>query len=231
MNRRQSALIGAGILTAALWAMPGFGVVTIPLVYLNTLIHELCHALAATATGGMAEKIVLEPSGNGATFSAGGWGMVIASAGYVGAALIGSAMITFSAKPKGAKTVLAVLAAAIAVGMLLWVRGLVGVLSGLAWIALLVGASQKLKGPGLTFAAQFLGLQQALTSVIALYVLLQINVRSGIENDALIAQNMTGIPAIMWALLWVAVSGFGLVAGLRKAWGSSRSDGSPPEAQ
>ena len=226
LDRSQKLLLAAGATSAVLWALPGFGIVTLPLVYLNTHIHELCHALAAAATGGMAERIVVNANGNGTTLTSGGWDLAISSAGYVGASLIGAFIIAMARNPKGAKSVLTGLAVFLALGMALWVRGgAVGIAAGIGWVVLLLAGAYQLQGATLLFFAQFIGVQQSLTSVLGLYILFKINVQTGLENDALSAQQVSGVPALIWALLWIGISGLGLWAGLRFAWGSNRRAG------
>lgn len=226
LNRSQQVLIGIAMLTAVLWAVPGLYWLTLPLIYLNTAIHELCHAVAAVGTGGQVHEIAIHASGNGATLSSGGFGLAISFAGYVGAALVGSLMVALGGAPKTAKGVLAGLAIALSLGMLLWVRSdWVGISAVVLWIGVLGLGATRLKAQWALFLTQFLGVQQCVTSVMGLYVLLQINVRPGIENDAQIAERMTGVPGIVWALMWVGLSALGLWAGFRRAWGSSRRAG------
>ncbi len=218
MKRRRNLLVGAGVLSVALWALPGFGFITLPLVYLNTLIHEMCHAIAATATGGDVRFVQVFASGSGVTLSQGGSGLLLASAGYVGASLVGGLMIACSVRPQGAKVTLQVVGAVLAVGLALWLRGdRVGFVASVLWIGALLVAGSKLEGDNVVFAAQFLGMQQCLTSVLALYVLLQINTGSGIHNDAALAAQMTGLPAFLWAVLWCGLSLLGMWAALRSA--------------
>lgn len=228
IDHRQTLLLLAGVASVALWAIPVFGLVTLPLVYLNTHLHELSHALAAVLTGGSVANIHVFSSGNGVTLIGGGMPLIYGSAGYIGASLFGAAMIAMSAKPKGAKTMLRVLGLLLGLGLIVWVRGdLVGLISGASWAILLWILAGKLEGAKAVFWAQFLGMQQCLMSVQALWVLYRINAVAGIENDAKIVGDLTHLPPLLWATLWCAISLLAMAAALRAAWrgGPNRSGG------
>jgi hypothetical protein len=57
------------------------------------MVHEVCHAAAALATGGEVLEMRTAWAEHGYTLSRGGWLTVIVSAGYVGSALIGAGLI------------------------------------------------------------------------------------------------------------------------------------------
>lgn len=217
-KRRKLVLVAAG-LTAITWLVPALSLLTLPIVYLNTHIHELMHALMTLATGGSARTILVLADGSGVTQSAGGNTFLIASAGYVGASAVGAGLIVLGSDARRARQALSGLAILLVLGLVLWVRGdLVGLLSILGWIALLFVFSKQASGPAAMLGAQFLGMQQCLASVQALWVLLGISALSGVENDAQIAADASGIPGIVWAVGWCGVSLLAMVLALRKAW-------------
>lgn len=221
---RRNVLLLAGAASIAAWAIPILSFVALPLVYLNTHVHELCHALAAVFSGGTAQKIVVLGSGSGYTPVAGGSLLLVGSAGYVGASLIGAGLILFGTTPRGASNGLLGLALMLGLSMLLWVRGdAIGLASGVGWIVLLVLLSAKLQGAQAVFAAQFLGMQQCLMSVQALLVLLRINAIPGVQNDAKLLADHTPLPAMFWAICWFGVSLLAMGAALRSAWSGGPS--------
>lgn len=225
-NSPKRLLLLAALATVAIWFVPFLNLAYFPIQYLNTHIHELCHALATVATGGAVSHMLVFANGSGVAYSAGGIGIVIASAGYVGASLIGGWLISMGRTEKGARTALWALVGTMAAGSILWLRGDgVGFLTAVFWLAVIGLCARNLKGINLRFAAMFLGMQQCLASLQSLWVLLNINAMSGmrIENDAAIAADMTMIPALFWALLWSGLS-LGLMGlGLRRAWSDSSS--------
>ncbi len=212
-------------MSLALWLVPLFRPILTPLIYFNTHIHELCHALVGMATGGYVERIVVESNGNGHALIGGGNLILTASAGYVGSAIVGAIMIAGAKNGRGARAMLLAAAAFLAISMALFVRGdVVGVVSGLAWVSALAAAGLKLPVDWRTFAAQFVGVQLCLTSAHAFFALLQLSISSEAMTDAEALERVTGMPGILWATGWFAVSALAVGLGLRRAWkGSGRS--------
>ncbi len=218
-------LLYASLATVVLWMIPGGHYLTLPLMYLNTIVHELCHAFAALLTGGMAHKIGVFAAGNGVTTSSGGIHLIIASAGYLGASFFGAGLILSGKSANASRKMLIALGIVIAFGLAVWIRGdIVGLSASVFWIGALFMASRSLKGDGLIFAVQFLGLQQCLHSLQSVFVLMKINAVPGIENDALIASREFPLPPLVYATLWTLAS-VGLVglALYRSSSGSSNS--------
>lgn len=215
----QKTLLGAGAASVLLWAVPMLRPVALPLIYLNTHVHELCHALMALATGGRVDHILVFANGNGVTPVAGGSILLTASAGYVGAAVVGGVLVGGARNGKAAKQVLWAGCAFLALSMVLFVRGdLVGLLSGAFWAAVFGLAASKLKEGSAMFAAGFLGVQMALTSLEALLVLLRLTTVPMVENDALILQNVTGVPSVVWATGWSLFGLAAILSSLAAAW-------------
>jgi len=220
----QSILIAAGV-SFVLTLVPFGNLLLLPLQYLNTHIHELAHALAALATGGDVAQITVHADGSGLTYTAGGLGLVIASAGYVGASIVGAWLILAGSHEPVARWSLRGLAGILAIGMILWLRGdVVGVTTGAMWTVGLLLMSAKLSKDHVKFAAQFLGVQQCVNALQALWTLLQVNAFTSIQNDALNAEKSTFIPAVVWALLWGAVSLAAMGWALKQVWSGSTTD-------
>ena len=60
-----------------------------PLKIFVVFLHEVSHAMAAVATGGSVERILLDPHQGGAAYTVGGNGFLTLSAGYLGSLLWG----------------------------------------------------------------------------------------------------------------------------------------------
>jgi hypothetical protein len=219
LRRDQTILLWACVAALAVWVVAPLRFLLLPLIYYNTHIHELCHALATVLSGGSVGAVEVYASGSGATFSRGGSLFLIASAGYVGSTIVGGLMVFGSRTWESARRMLWVAFWFLAVGMALFVRGdVVGVLSGFAWLAALGAGARWLKGDGAVFATQFLGAQLCLTSAHSFFVLLQISAGNLGHSDAANMQDATGIPAILWAVGWLAFSLFVVGLGLHRAW-------------
>jgi hypothetical protein len=205
--------------------VPIFRFLLTPLIYFNTHIHELCHALMGMATGGYVDRIVVESNGNGHALIGGGNLVLTASAGYVGSAIVGAIMIAGAKNGRGARAMLLAAAAFLAISMVLFVRGdTVGVISGIVWVAGLALAGLRLTVDWRMFAAQFVGVQLCLTSAHAFLALLQLSMSSEAMTDAETLKRVTHIPGILWAVGWLAVSAVAVGLALRRAWkGSNRT--------
>lgn len=220
----QKGIIGASLLSLALWAFPLGRFLVLPLVYLNTHIHEICHALSAYATGGSASTIHVYADGSGVAGLLGGIPVVTASAGYVGAAVIGALIILFARTPTAARRTLATLGALVAISLLIWVRGdIVGVGTGIAWAVGLIILAGTLSDNMARFAAQFLGVQQCLTSIQALLTLLKLSSHPEAVSDAQILQQQSGISSVFWALIWAVFSLVAVGWALKTAWNAPKA--------
>lgn len=179
-----------------------------PLRVFVVLLHELSHAAAAVATGGSVERILLTPDEGGATYTLGGNAFVTLSAGYLGSLLFGLGMlIAAGARPQRVRLVLGAIGVLVLAAALLLVRGLFGlVFTALAGIALLVAARTVTVG-----AQRIILTVLGLTS--AIYALLDIRSdvlsRPHLPSDAAMLHQMTGVPTLVWGLLWL-VLGIGL---------------------
>ena len=215
---RDAVIVATGIVVIA-WFIPGLAVLTTPINYLGTHTHELCHAVVALLTGAQAIRVDVFADSSGVMHALGGAPSLVSMAGYLGATAIGAALIVSSRTEKGAKASLRFLAGFVTLGSLLWLRGdLVGVLTGALWIgALWLMAAKLNKGP-LLFAAQFLGLQLCVASIQSLMTLVNISALATRESDAENMAQMTGVPALVWAVTWCALGLMGIFVALRFAW-------------
>jgi len=208
-------LVFASLLTLALWFIPFAGVVTYPIRLFVTYLHEIGHALAALATFGGVNRVALDWSGSGVTFTQGGLGLLISSAGYLTTTVYGSALLLFLRRERNAKV------AAIGTGaLLLLITGLFGG-NIVAWLAGLVfGAGCLLLGmkgrPKLVhFCMSFLAVQCLLNAFYDLRTVLYLSAFDpAFPTDARNMSQATGgfLPPVVWAAGWAVVS-IGVVAG------------------
>lgn len=218
LKPHQASLVIAGFISLLLWVIPYFGFVLLPIQYLNTHLHEFCHAFMAMITGGEVAYIHVYAGGNGVTLASGS-PFLVNPAGYIGAVIIGALMIWFGRTERGAAIAFRVLAVPMVFSFIFWIRGdLVGIISGIFWLAVMAGLPAIVKGKHLVFAAQFLGMQQCLQSVQALYILFHISAYSGGHSDAQNMAQFSGIPALFWAILWGMIGLGTFFVTLRASW-------------
>lgn len=205
------ALAVAVIATVVLSYVPGLGVLTYPLTLFDTTIHEMCHAVASWLTGGSVHSISIFQDTSGVTMVSGGFHVVTASAGYVGTTVTGLLMV-LATGGRGTRLIGGCL---MAVGAVMFF--LVSFFSpiGLACALALVGIGflllTKLPQHVADLIVAFLGMQLIVNSFYDLGGLFRMSVSSQTFTDALIMQSMTGIPAVMWALLWMGLSGAAVI--------------------
>jgi len=215
----RSLLLGAAALAASAWFVPVLSWAFMPLQYLNTHLHEFSHAFTSIITGGQVDHIEVASNGSGLTFTVGGIQPLITSAGYVGSACIGAAMLALAGTEKGAKIALRGVACILVASMVFWVRGdLVGIVAGLIWAPILWILGGVLKGRTRIFAAQFFGIAECLAAVQAFLILFNYSLTSTQDTDAKIMQSMTGVPGVIWATVWFVISMALMASTLRFAW-------------
>ena len=176
-----------------------------PLKIFVVLLHEVSHALAALATGGSVDRILLDAREGGAALTRGGNPFLTLSAGYLGSLFWGVffVLLGFSRwfKPRW---IVGVVGGAVLLITVLLVRSLFGIVFGLLFGgALLVGA--RYLGSRWN-RALLLGL--GLTS--CLYAILDIKSdildRPHLRSDAAMLAEMTGIPTAVWGFLWIGAA-------------------------
>jgi hypothetical protein len=199
-------LVGAAILVAVLGALPIGQVALYPFSLFVTTIHEVCHGIAAVATGGSVVNLSVSTDLSGLTETTGGSLPLIASAGYVGASIVGA--LTILTPARAARAVLAVLALFPAAALMFFHPAslFTSVSSGLFVIALLL-AAWKMPARFLAPLQMFLGVEIGLNALRDLLTLIFIEGSSAhIQTDAdLMSTSLFG-RSLMWAGLWAALS-------------------------
>jgi hypothetical protein len=200
-------LLGLG--AVVLWNTP----IAYPFRVFVVFLHEISHGLAAVITGGRIVSIGLSPDEGGVCVTQGGWRFVILSAGYLGSLLWGALFLLLAARRRQAPGVVALIGLFTLVATLVYVRTAFGFFYGLAAAGVLLVVAGKLPeaAEGLLAA---IGVMSALYAVwdIASDVLL----RSHPASDASALAALTGIPGVIWGLLWIAASLWVMAAVLRK---------------
>jgi hypothetical protein len=210
-------LLLACLLTLALWFIPFAEVITYPIRLFVTFIHESGHALAAVATLGGVNRIALDWSGSGVTFTRGGLGLFISSAGYLTTTLYGSALLLFLRRERNAKTAAITTGACLLLMTVLFGGNLLAWLTGIVFGigCLLLGLKGK---PRIVqFCMSFLSIQCLLNAFYDLRVLLYVSaLNPRFPTDARNMSEATGgfLPPVVWAVGWALLSTAVVVATL-----------------
>lgn len=191
---------------AALWFLWDTWFVT-PFKLFVVLLHEISHGMAAIATGGSIDRIVITPDLGGACYCSGGDALLTLSAGYLGSLLWGAVLVLLAAHP-GRRTswVTAVIGAAIAIVSVLFVRNPFGLLFGLAFGAALIAAARYLPSVANARILWALGLTSCLYAVLDIKS--DVLDRPELRSDARMLAEMTGVPTVVWGGLWIGAALF-----------------------
>lgn len=188
-----------------------------PLRLFVVLLHEVSHGLAAVATGGRIVSIELSPAEGGLCTTAGGWAVVVLSAGYLGSALWGALLLVlgFRGTPRAHRALAALIGVALVLLTLVYVRSAFGFLYGLSAGVLLVGVARWLPDGASSFILRVLGVTSLLYAPWD--IVSDLILRSVPASDASALARMTGIPALAWGVAWLAASVLVGLLALRRA--------------
>ena len=133
MNGKLRFLLGFGLFFVALWFLWDTPVIY-PLKIFVVLLHETSHAIAALATGGYVQRIVLDPYQGGACYCPGGNAFVTLTAGYLGSLMWGGLILLAARSKRIRPGLLTTVLGAVTVGLtLLYVRSGFGIAFGLGF--------------------------------------------------------------------------------------------------
>lgn len=175
---------------------------------LDTMIHEFGHAIATLLVSGRVLRIELYPDHSGVTYSVitSGWSQLIVSlAGYITASLFAVALFYSYSRQKQGQGLMIITALALVSG-LLFVRngyGLIWLLIFIALNLLFLVIGGRIRSFYYLLLA-FLCLEESVMAPLTL-LLLAVS-RPGSAGDAANLAALTGVPAIVWALLFFAIA-------------------------
>lgn len=216
-------LLIAATISVVLWFIPFAEFLTYPFRIFVTFIHEGGHALAALLTGNSVASLSVAMNASGETYTTQGGlfsQVFISSAGYLGSMAFGALLLILIRKAVAARIVL--LACGIFVFGLTMIYGLIKPIfwmtawSGIpftlfAGVAISVGlvliarfASAKVA----TFFVSFLAVQCVLNALYDLKTVFFLSSPFGprVPTDAMNMSYATGIPAIFWTVIWIALA-------------------------
>jgi len=198
--RRLWLPLGLALVALALWD----SVVVYPFRVFVVFLHEISHGVAAVLSGGTIVSIGLSANEGGVCVTRGGSPFLVLNAGYLGSLLWGAAFLLLAGQRRRARTVVGVGGAFVVLVTLLYVRTGFGFLYGLAAGAVLLAVASRLPSSASELLLAAIGTMSCLYAVwdVASDVLL----RSTATSDAAALARLTGIPAVLWGVAWVAAS-------------------------
>jgi Peptidase M50B-like len=197
-------LAGFALFFTALWLLWDTPFVY-PLKIFVVLLHEVSHGIAAVATGGSIQRITLDPMQGGACYCPGGNAFLTLSAGYLGSLLWGGLLLSVARSSRVKPEWVNGLIGALVIGLtILYVRNGFGIAFGIAFGLSMVLISRK------TGAAINRTLLLTLGLTSALYAILDIKSdvldRPEVHSDAQMLSEATGIPTLVWGVLWISLA-------------------------
>jgi Peptidase M50B-like len=205
--RHWSSLLLLAFALLVVWQLPWLNWLVYPFRLFGTFVHELSHGLAAIATGGHFQRFSVQPDLSGLAWSAGGFRVIVSSAGYVGSAIFGGVLIALQARGLSSRTLLLGMGVVFGLSCLLFVRNLFGIASGAVIAAGLLYAGVKFSEPWRDGLFKVLALTLVLDGYNSLFAVFQLS-RTGAstQTDAHAMAQLTWLPATVWAVVWMLVS-------------------------
>jgi hypothetical protein len=178
-----------------------------PFKLFTTWVHECGHAAAAVLVGGRVTSITIHADTSGLTESLVPAGRVargfVASAGYLGAALVGCLLLAATRAERWAHVILLGLGVCLLLTLVFWIRNLFGALVILIWSVTLIALARQGLGPGVRVLLSLLAIQVALNAVYDIRALFLLG---HAPSDARTMQGLFLLPSWIWATLWMAIS-------------------------
>jgi Peptidase M50B-like len=216
-------LLAAAAISIVLWFIPFAEVLTYPFRLFVTFIHEGGHAIAALLTGNSVGSLSVAMNASGETYTTQG-GLIsqtfVASAGYLASMAYGGLLLVLIRKAIAARIVL--LGSAVVIFALTLIYGTLaplftwGALSGIPFtfiagtslsvglVALAKFASARLAA----FSVCFLAVQCVLNALLDLKTVFFLSspFAPSVPTDAVNMANATGLPAFLWAVIWISLA-------------------------
>jgi hypothetical protein len=219
-------LLAAGI-SIALWFIPFAEILSYPFRIFVTFIHEGGHAIAALMTGNSVQSLSVSMNASGETYTTQGGTlsqMFVSSAGYLGSMGFGALLLVLIRRAIAARIVLFGSA-----GVILLLTTVFGFFKPIfsdsaSWGSMSGVPFTLFAGMTLSLALFLLGkftstrVAMFVVSIIAVQCVLNalLDLKTvfflsspfapSVPNDAVNMANATGVPAIIWAILWIALA-------------------------
>ena len=216
-------LLIAATISVVLWFIPFAEFLTYPFRIFVTFIHEGGHALAALVTGNSVASLSVATNASGETYTTQG-GLIsqvfISSAGYLGSMVFGALLLILIRKAVAARIVLLgcgilIFALTMIYGLfkpIFWMSAWSGIpftlFAGLFFSVSLVLIARFASARVATFFVSFLAVQSVLNALFDLKTVFFLSSPFGptVPTDAVNMANATGIPAIIWTVIWIGLA-------------------------
>jgi hypothetical protein len=206
-RRFESGLFLAAAVSLLASLTPWGAFALYPFKLFTTWVHECGHAVATVLVGGSVQAITIAADTSGLTLGLVPAGRLargaVASAGYLGAAVVGCVLMAAERVERWAHAILLAIGGCLLLTLVLWIRNPFGALVVLAWGAALVALGRRGTSDVARFVLGLLAVQVALNAVFDIRVLFL--VERG-PSDAQTMARLFLLPAWLWAAAWMGLS-------------------------
>lgn len=220
---QATLLLTAAVISIVLWFIPFAELLTYPFRLFVTFIHEGGHAIAALLTGNSVESLSIATNASGETYTSQGGTIsqiFVASAGYLSSMAYGALLLVLIRRSIAARVVL-IGSAAVVLALTLIYGLFKPLMSGIAWSGIpftllagtlltvgLVAVARLASSRVATFFVSFLAVQCILNALLDLKTVFFLSspFAPSVPTDALNMANATGIPAMFWSVIWIAIA-------------------------
>jgi hypothetical protein len=182
-----------------------------PLKLFVVFLHELSHAMAVVLTGGRLHPpyiTINSLQGGACTYvrpDSAVARFLIFSAGYLGSVLWGLLLCTLAVDGKArARESVAVVGTMMLCITVFYIRNVFGVAFGVCFSAGLVAYARFVPIQGCSWLLTCLGLTSCLYAILD--VKSDVLDRPHVHSDAYFLWRLTGVPTMVWGILWIAIS-------------------------
>lgn len=206
----QIAFWLAVAITLAAWFVPYGQWAIYPFSMLATWAHEMGHGLTALLVGESFYKLEIFSSLGGLASTSRSSALanaMVSAGGLVGAPILGAVVVALGPRRVLARVILAVLAAALILSVVLWVRNPFGMVAVSVVGGALLLAAWRLKGYWRFVLVQFIGIQVALSALRGWRYLFTAQANVGgrsLPSDVSSIANALGGSYWMWGILLTA---------------------------
>lgn len=196
------------IISTFLWYIPYAGIILYPFKLFATFVHEFGHAITAIITGGSVHNLKINLDGSGLTTTSGGIEFIILSGGYLGSTLVGALLLILgsSEDEKITKISLISILVIMIAAMIFFVRDIFTFITTLLFIGMIIGIIIKATQTVNNLFLNFLAMQCCFYSLYNIKVVFGLSIARHGQNDAAMLQELTFIPAPIWAIVWLVLS-------------------------
>ena len=202
MSRRSRLLLPLAL--AAAFVLLFDSVVVYPFRLFVVFLHEVGHGVAAVLTGGSGVSIGISPDEGGVCVTRGGIPFLVLNAGYLGSLLFGALFLLLGVRRRNARPVVGAIGVFTVAAALFYVRSWFGFGYTLAAGLLLVLVAARLRPAASEWALAAIGSMSMLYAVAD--VASDVVFRHPGASDAAALARLTGVPALVWGLLWIGLS-------------------------